>query len=170
METKKNILDFIKVNKEASVDQAYFEQFSAKMLQEIKKHPRKKVFYLKPIFWMISSAAAIIFFFFLIDFKNKEIPEISKLKNEEIKHYIQENQEDAHLDELAKLNIETPSKKEILQEKHATTDDKNIEIASLENFVSSEEILNEISTDELYYFMNSDDFDLDELEITSLNN
>lgn len=167
METKNNILENIKVKKEMPMDAAYFEQFSAQMMQEIKKHPRAKVFYLKPLFWAISSAAAAILILLTLNINNSNKPTLSRLSSEEIKNYIQENEDEITVEELPEIDVKSQSvikDKPILKQENIP--DKNVEIASLEGYKSSDEILNELSVDEIYSYVNSEDFDIEEIDIT----
>lgn len=173
METNKDILKHIKAKSQEKVDDAYFDQFRATMMEQIKQKPRTKVFYLKPLFWMSTVAASLLIFFSIQYFKPAPVNSFSNLSEEEILSYMEENEDDIEIENIPeviddkKTQVSTPKAKKVVIPSNVV--DKNVELASLDNFVSSEEILNEISAEDIYLYMNSEEFDLEDLDLSQFN-
>lgn len=170
METNKDILKHIKAKPQEKVEDVYFEQFHAKMMEEIKKQPRTKVFYLKPLFWLSTVAASFLIFFSIQFFKPGPANSFSNLSEDEILSYIEENGDDIEIENIPEVKenkVTKVDKKDSIDKKKETIKkiDKNVDLASLDNFVSSEEILNELSAEDIYLYMNSEEFDLEDLDL-----
>lgn len=167
METNKDILKHIKAKPQEKVDDAYFEQFQARMMEQIKQEPRSKVFYLKPLFWLSTVAASLLIFFSVQYFKPVPTNSFSNLSDDEILSYIEENADEIEIENIPEVieNDKTQVKEKVVIPSN-TVSDKNVELASLDNFVSSEEILNEISAEDIYQYMNNEEFDLEDLDLS----
>lgn len=167
METKKDILEHIKSKPKSKPDDAYFEQFRAKMMDEIRQQPKGKVLYLRPLFWLSATAAAVILVFGVRFFLNDEqTTNFASVSKKEIEQYLRDNESGSvwEVGEEPEEEAAIPGKQ---PESHpADEPDKHIEIASTEGFVSSRELLEQISTEELYEYIENEEFDLEELEYT----
>lgn len=167
METNKNILEHIKVKTQTQMDASYFEQFNTEMLQKIKLQKKTKVFYLRPIFWTSSVAASLLVFFGLQFFQENSKPSISKVSDKEIETYLEENTKNS--DDLIEIEVSSDKiVKDSSQTKKVSPEilEKidNTELASMEGFVSSQEILEQISAEDIYNFMNEEELDIEEIE------
>ncbi|MCE3295379.1 MAG: hypothetical protein K0R65_1093 [Crocinitomicaceae bacterium] len=166
MEPNKDILKHIKAKQKPAVDPAYFEQFQAKMMEEIKKQPKAKVIYMKPLFWLSGAAAVALIIFGISMFSNGPETNFASVSQEEIEHYLDETQDEKAWEVIEdepeeKTELVSPGKNE---NPKVEAEDKNIEIASTEDFVSSAQLLEEITTDDIYQYIESEEFDLEELE------
>ena len=167
METNNNILKQIKVKSQPKVDQAYFDQLKDKMLKEVTQQPTAKVFYLKPIFWLSTAAASVLIVFGIQFFNTEQEAQItlSSLSKEELYSYVEE-----HIDEYEESTLVDSDQ----EQKAATMEGSNefeqeiitsdVEVSTQEGFVGSKQLLEEISNDDLYKYLMSDEFDLDELD------
>lgn len=168
MEPNKDILEHIRTKQKTAVDPAYFEQFQAKMMEEIKKQPKAKVIYLRPAFWLSAAAAAVVVLIVGIRFFTQD-PQtnFASVSKEEIESYLDEHESESVWEAVDEPE-ETKPIASVPKNEPATnqTPDKNIEIASTEGFVSSQQLLDELSTEELYQYIESEEFDLEELEYT----
>lgn len=170
METNKDILKHIKVKPQEKIEDAYFEQFRARMIEEIKTASHTKIFYLKPLFWLSTVAASLLIFFSVQFFKPAPTNSFSNLSEEEILSYMEENDDDIEIENIPEVQETkvTQAKEKIVTPSNVVSD-KNVELASLDNFVSSEDILNEISAEDIYLYMNSEEFDLEDLDLSQFN-
>lgn len=183
METNKNILDHLKARKQTPVDASYFESFQQDILKQInvestqpaKKNQAEKgkVFYLRPIFWMSSAAAVIVFIIVSRIFISEKEIHFAHLSEDEIKSYLKENPIDDSHTALASLDdIKIPDPGDTTKAKMgitSTSEEKNKPATEVPGFKSSAQILEELSNEELYEFIESEEFELEEEEITLLN-
>lgn len=165
METNKDILKQIKTKTQPKMDEAYFDQFRANMMQEIKKYPKTRVFYLRPVFWLSAAAASVILIFGIRMFNTEKQVSFSNLSEHEILTYIDETSDE--IENLPEIKDLTTDPKTVKDNTHKTAvaSDKNVQLASLPDFVSSDEILEELSEEDIYQYMNSEEFDIEELEL-----
>jgi hypothetical protein len=170
MEPNKDILEHIRAKQKPAVDPAYFEQFQANIMEEIKKHPkplssRGKVIYLRPLFWLSAAAAAVVLVFGIRFFTQDPQTNFASVSQEEIETYLEEHEKES-VWEVTEEPEEIPAIASLpSQEKQQQKEqDKSIELASMEGFVSSAQLMDEISTDEIYQYIESEEFDLEELD------
>ncbi len=167
MKTEKDILEHIRAKQKPTVDPAYFEQFHANMLEKIKTQSKPKVVYLRPAFWLSTAAAVALLVFGINFFNREEQTNFASVSKEEIENYLDEHPEESvwevvdEAEEPTEKTIPLAQNQEPREEK---TVDKTIEIASMEGFVGSAQLLDELSTDDLYQYIESEEFDLEELD------
>lgn len=169
MEPNKDILEHIRAKRKPDVDPAYFESFQAKMMEEIKKQPRAKVIYMKPLFWISSAAAVAVIVFGISLFRNEPETNFASVSKEEIEHYLEENEAGSAwevVEDEPEEKTKLVSQPKTEQKETVENSDKNIEIASMEGFVSSEQLLDELSAEDIYQYIESEEFDLEELDYT----
>ncbi|MGV3631257.1 MAG: hypothetical protein ACO1O6_08625 [Bacteroidota bacterium] len=168
MEPNKDILKHIKAKQKPAVDPAYFEQFRASMMEEIKKQQKpgnSRVVYLRPVFWVSAAAAVVALVFGIRLFIEDPKTNFASVSQEEIETYLEEHEKE-NVWEVVEDPEETtePVSVPTAEKQRKEEAGKNIEIASTEGFVSSAQLLDELSTDEIYQYIESEDFDLEELD------
>lgn len=167
METNNNILKQIKIKSQPKVDQAYFDQLKDKMLREVAQQPKAKVFYLKPIFWLSTAAASLLILFGIQFFNTEQEPQVSlsSLSKEELSAYVEEHIDEYEESTLGDFNQE--KQRAVFKEKINPKEENpvsNVEVSTQKDFIGSKQLLQEISNEDLYLYLMSDEFDLDELD------
>ncbi len=170
--------------------QNYFEDFAADFLMKIKSesdennsqiidkqtnkqtNKQTKIIFLKPVFWISSIAASIIVIFGINYFLNDNT-KLSEISESEILAYVEENSDDFTAEEI-QSQIEESVKKKNFKEIDTTKSQLNNKKEGLneksiqENQIpqaSFNELLDSFSEEDLYLYLNSDEVDLEDLEI-----
>ena len=166
--------------------QNYFEDFTADFLAKIKSETdekkiqntdnqlnnKAKILILKPIFWISSIAASIIVIFGINYFLN-DSAKLSDISESEILAYVEENSDDFTTEEI-QSQIEESIKKKNFKEIDTTKSQANYKKESFnektmqENQIpkaSFNELLNSLNEEDLYLYLNSEEVELEDLEI-----
>lgn len=178
METNNDILKFVKVKREHvqhPIDEQYFSNFQQEMLAQVKAEKKGRIIRLKPLYWIASSAAAVAIIVLTFTwFTSNEHVSLAHLSEQEIEDYLNQNpmhQETHHeLASLDDLRIEAGDTTKVKPGQSSTQIDPKQKLASeTPGFVSSSSILEELSTEELLEYIESEEIELEEEELNLLN-
>ena len=137
MEEKKDILDYIQVNKIETPEPQFFDNLAQKIIAEeqpIVQFP----FYKQPLFWSVIAAASVALIIVITPISSPKKTFVADLSVEEITLYIEENMDD--------FNTETIEDFIVLETINEASDETN----------SVQEQLNDLNENEILEYIDSE--------------
>ncbi|MES2588532.1 MAG: hypothetical protein V4622_06080 [Bacteroidota bacterium] len=175
MEAKKDIFDFIKAKNKPELGENYFENFSTEFLNKIKTEipQTKKTKIIRPTFWLLGLAASLLIYFGISNLLNQN-DDFAKVSDSEILAYVEDNIDDFDSESIYKHLEESNFLGDTTKLRQAQfTQDSLQNVKKMEGnkpkiilpTQSSSELFESLSEEDLYNYLNSEETDLEEIEI-----